>query len=71
MRDVTHEPRKWSLAHFLEELFDHCFPTNFQTLQHEKYLAFMQCGHPVQNYHCDLEELANSVGNITSQDLAI
>jgi len=31
----------------------------------------MQRNHPVRNYRCDLEELANSVGNITSRDLMI
>jgi len=71
MRDVAHEPKKWSLARVLEGLFDHCFPMNFQMLQCEKYLAFMQCSHPVQNYCRDLEELVNSVGNITSRDLTI
>ena len=42
MCDVAHEPKQWTLAHFLEELFNHCFPMNFRTIQREKYLAFTQ-----------------------------
>jgi len=50
MHDVAHEPRKWTLARFLEGLFNYCFPTNFCSTQHKKYYAFLQCRHPVRNY---------------------
>jgi hypothetical protein len=43
----------------------------FMFFMREKYLAFTQRGHPVRNYWRDLEELANSVGRISSHDLAI
>jgi len=71
MRDVVHKPRQWTLACFLEGLFDYCFPTNFRQVQQEKFGRFTQCGHPIQNFWCDLEELANSVGKISSRDLVI
>jgi len=71
MRDVAHEPNKWTLARFLEGLFNYCFPTNFRSTQREKYYAFSQRGHPVRNYRRDLEELANSVRRISPRDFVI
>jgi len=71
MQDVAHEPNKWMLARFLEGLFNYCFPTNFCSTQCEKYYTFSQRGHPVHNYWHDLEELANSVGRISTRDFVI
>jgi len=71
MRDVARTPERWTLAHFLKELFDYCFPTNFRTIQREKFLEFSQRGSAVRDYRRALEELARSVGNISSRDIAI
>ncbi|TFY52877.1 hypothetical protein EVG20_g10362 [Dentipellis fragilis] len=71
MRDVARCPSNWTLARFLEALFDHCFLTNFREIQREKYFAFSQRGHPIRNYRRDLEELADSVGHIAKCDFTI
>ena len=47
MWDVVHEPQKWTLAQFLENLFDYCFPTNFRQVQQERFGCFTQHGHPI------------------------
>ncbi|KZT26147.1 hypothetical protein NEOLEDRAFT_1113526, partial [Neolentinus lepideus HHB14362 ss-1] len=63
--------RKWSLKRFLEELFNYCFPVNFRTIQRERYLAYRQDGHSIRDYKRHLEELADSVGNISKRDFVI
>ncbi|KAI0046835.1 hypothetical protein FA95DRAFT_1559694, partial [Auriscalpium vulgare] len=70
-RDVARKPSRWTLSRFFTALFDHCFPTNFRTVQREKYLAYRQMGHPVRNYCRDLEDLADSVGRISKRDFVI
>jgi len=71
MPNVARTPVRWTLAHFLKELFDYYFPTNFRTIQQEKFFEFSQRGSAVQDYRHALEELGSSVGNISSCDIAI
>jgi hypothetical protein len=49
---------------------DSRFPLNFRSLQRDKFDAFAQWEHPVQEYKRDLEDLAESVGDIQPQQLA-
>ncbi|KAI0039665.1 hypothetical protein FA95DRAFT_1464117, partial [Auriscalpium vulgare] len=70
-RDVARKPSRWTLSRFFTALFDHCFPTNFRTIQRERYLAFRQMGHPVRDYLRELEDLADSVGRVSRRDFVV
>lgn len=71
MCNIVCSARKWTLKLFLKALFNHCFPANFKTLQHEKYDGFSQHACLVRDYCCNLEELASSVGRISCRQLAV
>ncbi|KZT21629.1 hypothetical protein NEOLEDRAFT_1073240, partial [Neolentinus lepideus HHB14362 ss-1] len=71
MRDIARNPRKWSLRRFLEELFNHCFPPDFRTVQRERFLSFQQNGRTVRDFRRRLDELTLSVGHISRRELTL
>ena len=61
----------WTLEQFFEGLFDYCFPVNYRMKQREKLRRAFQNDKSVTDYCHELEELFNSIGDVSERDRVI
>ncbi|KAK7022780.1 hypothetical protein VNI00_016951 [Paramarasmius palmivorus] len=59
---VSRNPQDWTLTEFLRELFNYCFPRNFQQLQRRELRRCYQDKKDVRTYVAKAEELMDSIG---------
>ncbi|TDL28990.1 hypothetical protein BD410DRAFT_698689, partial [Rickenella mellea] len=61
----------WTLPMFLRELFNYCFPPNFRNVRRHRFNECAQRGRTVRDYLRDLQDIANSVGDVSPRQLVI
>ncbi|KIJ08247.1 hypothetical protein PAXINDRAFT_89137, partial [Paxillus involutus ATCC 200175] len=63
--------KKYSLTEFFEALFDYIFPANFCMHQRDKLDSCRQDSWSVLDFMRRLQEIANTVGDITECDMVL
>ncbi|KAK0471115.1 hypothetical protein IW261DRAFT_1307682, partial [Armillaria novae-zelandiae] len=71
MCEVSMSICNWELDEFLTCLFDHCFPSNFHTGQWTHLSNCRQNSHAVGDCIFELQNLADSVGDILDWQLVL
>ncbi|KIO00006.1 hypothetical protein M404DRAFT_153540, partial [Pisolithus tinctorius Marx 270] len=61
VHEVSGDPYKWRLSDFFTELFNYCFPIDFQMRQREKLQSCYQNSKTVKNYLYELNEIWNMI----------
>lgn len=62
LREVLWASEEWSLKHFFKELFNDCFPINYQNKQRSELQHLQQSKMSVWDYVGELQELFTIVG---------
>ncbi|KAJ7150634.1 hypothetical protein C8R46DRAFT_1198216 [Mycena filopes] len=62
---------KWTLSRFFKELFDELFPADFRARQRDAFDACEQGNRKVKDFMQKLQDLANTIGNISDEDLVL
>ena len=66
--EVLGDLYRWNLHNFFLELFNSCFPVDFQTKQSWKLSKSLKCGHTIQEYVSELYELWNLIGDVSKHE---
>jgi hypothetical protein len=64
---VSLNKKSWDLADFYSELFNYCFPINFQMQMCQKWDKSRQNEKNISEWAHELEELYNMIGDLTKQ----
>ncbi|KAI5980359.1 hypothetical protein EDD15DRAFT_2383678 [Pisolithus albus] len=70
-RNVLDLKKKYSLTTFFEDLFDYVFPADFRMQQRDKFDACRQDGRSVLDFLRRLQEIADTVGDISDKDVVL
>ncbi|KAJ7711095.1 hypothetical protein B0H16DRAFT_1416166, partial [Mycena metata] len=62
---------KWTLSKFFKALFDEMFPVDFRAKQRDLFDACEQGSRKVKDFMQNLQDLANTVGNIADADIVL
>ncbi|KAG6876194.1 hypothetical protein C0993_005032 [Termitomyces sp. T159_Od127] len=68
---VAMNPYGWDLQEFFEEMFDYCFPINYQMEQRDKPRQAFQHDKNVTDYCYELEELYNMIGIFNKREKVV
>ncbi|KAF8231486.1 hypothetical protein L208DRAFT_1276914, partial [Tricholoma matsutake] len=61
----------WDLKQFFEELFNYCFPINYQMKQQERLQRCFQNSRTISEFIYELEENINMIGLIDEREKII
>lgn len=70
-REIRGTRKSYTLAQFFTGLFDHVFPPDFRAQQRDLFDVCDQRKRTVRDYLQNLRDLANTVGNLTDQDIVL
>ncbi|KAJ6475201.1 hypothetical protein C8R47DRAFT_1199221 [Mycena vitilis] len=72
-RDVLNAKKKikWTFKKFFTALFDEVFPADFRAKQHDLFDGCEQGSRKVKDFMQNLQDLANTVGNLSDADIVL
>ena len=70
-RDVLDLKKRYTLTTFFESLFDYVFPADFRMQQRDIFDACRQDGRSVLDFLRKLQEIADTVGDISDRDVVL
>ena len=62
--EVSGDPYRWRLSTFFHELFNYCFPVDYQIKLQKKLHACYQGNKTIQDYLYELNEMWNMIGEM-------